>query len=532
MTATSSPPITAKVRWMTKGLDTPVPVAVGADGKVVPGVKTVWAPYPGAQTKLLSSPVFETIVLGGRGSAKTVAIIADALRGVGKGYGSAWLCVFLRRESKDLDDIIRKSRDLIPKIYPDAEFVRSPSPEWRFATGERLVFGHMKREEHLARYQGWEIAWLAVDEVGQFPTPDLILTLVASIRSSSVPQHELRLRLAANPGGPGHNWIRKRYKLKAYGVSDRPDSRRVVGQVLQDTMEDGSKSKQRVAIGSRLEDNIVLLAKNPDYRLGIMTATSNNKHLQRAWVEGRWDILAGGMIDDVWDAKTHVVTPFVIPDSWRIDRSYDHGQTSPYSVLFWAESDGTDYQDAKGRWRSSVRGDLFCIGEIYGCAEGQSEVGVSHTPQQIAEAVVRWELGSGYYGRIRPGPADTQINGGEGGITIASQMRNPVRINGREYAGPRWTDADKRKDSRQQGWERLREMLTNALPPEVGVREREGLFIFETCEHWIENVPALQRHPKKPDDTADEAIDHDADATRYRIRKAKAGRALKLARGQ
>ena len=69
---------------------------------------------------------------------------------------------------------------------------------------------------------------------------------------------------------------------------------------------------------------------------------------ERAWLFGDWDITAGGMFDDLWDASVHVVQPFEIPGTWYLDRSFDWGSSKPYSVGWWAESDGSDIKLADG----------------------------------------------------------------------------------------------------------------------------------------------------------------------------------------
>ena len=52
--------------------------------------------------------------------------------------------------------------------------------------------------------------------------------------------------------------------------------------------------------------------------------------------------VAGGMFDDVWKRDVHVIAPFEIPHSWEITRSFDWGSSKPFSVGWWAESDGTE----------------------------------------------------------------------------------------------------------------------------------------------------------------------------------------------
>ncbi len=83
--------------------------------------------------------------------------------------------------------------------------------------------------------------------------------------------------------------------------------------------------------------------------------------------------------------------------------------------------------------------------------------------------------------------------------------------------GVRWTRAHKGRGSRRTGAERLRALLAGARPGETGAREQPGLFVFETCRHFIRTVPVLPRDDRDPDDVDTNAEDHVYDETRYRV---------------
>ena len=96
-------------------------------------------------------------------------------------------------------------------------------------------------------------------------------------------------------------------------------------------------------------------------------------------------------------------------------------------------------------------------------------------------------------------------------------MQKSIRIDGITYRGVLWTRADKSPGSRKLGWEAIRQMLKNAKRPPDGARDKPGLFVFNTCTEWIQNVPVIPRDGKDPDDVDTEANDHQADSARYRI---------------
>ena len=59
--------------------------------------------------------------------------------------------------------------------------------------------------------------------------------------------------------------------------------------------------------------------------------------------------------------------------------------------------------------------------------------------------------------------------------------------------------------------------MSQSLPASISA------MIMDNCRNLIENLPVLPRDPKKPDDVATGAEDHDYDALRYRVLAMKRG---------
>jgi hypothetical protein len=248
----------------------------------------------------------------------------------------------------------------------------------------------------------------------------------------------------------------------------------------------------------------ILLDADPDYLKTLQS--DSNAHRRKAWLEGSWDIVAGGLFDDLWDPRVHVVEAFPVPESWRVDRSFDWGSTQPFSVGWWAESDGTDATLADGTTRPTVRGDLYRIAEWYGWS-GKPNDGLKMTARKVALGILERERDLGL--EVRPGPADSHIFADARiGRDIAAEMA---------AAGVHWTKAHKGSGSRLIGAERLRALLAGALPRSDGPREQPGLFVFAGCRAFIRTVPVLPRGTGDPDDVDTNAEDHVYDETRYRI---------------
>jgi len=323
------------------------------------------------------------------------------------------------------------------------------------------------------------------------------------------------VRATTNPYGPGHGWVKLRFGL--------PGMRSVVRKGLVDP--EGIPEPTRLVIHSSIYENKILLDQDPDY-INRLAASARNRAEKRAWLEGAWDIVAGGMFDDAWDERYNVVKPFPIPPNWRIQRSFDWGSSKPFSVGWWAQSNGEDIilPGEDGGVRSTVRGDIYRIREWYGWT-GKPNEGLRMLATDIAQGIVERELRWGFrreknnWCRVKGGVADAQIFSAENGNCIATDMKVRTRLDdGYNYPGIGWDPSDKRAGSRVTGWEQMRTMLRNAHPPKYGVREHPGMFIWDNCDQFQRCVPVLPRDEKDPDDVNTEAEDHNADETRYYVR--------------
>jgi hypothetical protein len=468
-----------------------------------------WVPQAGSQEYFLSlrGQVFEVLYEGTRGPGKTDALIMDFCQHVGRGYGAAWRGILFRQTYKQLEDVVNKTKKWIPKIFPAARY-NEAKYIWTFPDGEKLYLRQFQRESDYWNYHGHEYPWIGWEELCNWIDHVGYKRMMSCCRSTN-PNMPRCYRATTNPYGPGHNWVKLRFRL--------PNSRY---KLITDSLdEEGKIEPPRMVVYGYIQENKILLESDPEYIDKIRAAARNKAELM-AWLYGSWDIVAGGMFDDVWNPKYHVLKPFNIPLSWRIDRSFDWGSSKPFSVGWWAESDGSDVQLSDGTWRSTVKGDLFRIKEWYGWRQGRPNEGLTLLATQIAKGIVERELLSGFHHRCKPGPADSSIYSAENGNCIGDDMELPVRLSdGKTYPGVSFTHADKRPGSRKTGWEKMRTMFKNAIPPESGVREYPGLFVFDNCDNFIRTIPVLPRSDKDMDDINTDTEDHIADETRYRVRE-------------
>lgn len=473
------------------------------DGQLTPvlpdGRAVAWAAQPGFQQLFLSCPYFEVLLEGSRGGGKTDGLLMDYAQFVGR-WGAEWRGILFRQTYKQLSDVVEKTRKWFPRIFPDAKFNESDMV-WTWKTGERLWLRYMERKADYQNYHGHSYPWIGWEELTNWADDSCYRVMFSCCRSThkDVPR---RVRGTTNPSGPGHNWVKQRFELPV-----APG--RQAGRVI---VEDG---QSRVAITSSLTDNRVLLFADPEYRARIKQAATSPA-IERAWLEGDWNIVAGGMFDDLWKPGVHILPDFQPPEGWRVDRAFDWGSSKPFSVGWWAESDGSDLMLPGGRLFPTIRGDLFRIREWYGCQPNTPNEGLRMLASDIAKGIVRREHTWGLRSRVVPGVADSAIFAVENGMSIAADMARPLQFGGRRIRGVSWVPADKRPGSRKTGWELVRERLAAAA---ASPREHAGLFVCEDCRDFIRTMPVLPRDlDGDPDDVATDSEDHIADETRYRVR--------------
>ncbi len=365
-----------------------------------------------------------------------------------------------------------------------------------FWNGSKIHLCHCQYAKDVITYQGPEIHVLMIDELTQW-----IWSMYTYLRGRvrlgglNIPDKYKgmfpRILCGANPGGIGHNNVKAEFVDLCRPMEIRQ-------------MEKTEGGLKRQYIPALLEDNPTLLENDPDYEHRLSGMGSED--LVKAMRYGDWNIVAGGAMDDVWVGNKHIVEPFKIPSTWKIDRSFDWGSSKPFSVGWWAESDGCEVEVSPGKTRTFPKGTLFRVMEFYGW-NGKPDTGIKMSAAEVAKEIKAIEGDSSFFsGRaVRPGPADTSIwDSDDKGVSIADKMKRE---------GVRWEKADKGPGSRKAGLEEMRDRFR--VSAEVPM-ERAGLFIFSNCSHFIRTVPVLPRSKRDPDDVDTDSEDHVYDEARYR----------------
>jgi hypothetical protein len=416
-----------------------------------------WQPQTGPQEALIDCPYSEILFGGARGGGKTDGVLGKfGLKE--KRYGRAMNAVFFRREMPQQDDLIERAKEL---YLPTGAEWHEQKKLFKLAHGGRVRFRPLENISDAAKYQGQNLTDAAIEEAGDYPDSSPIDRLFGSLRSvEGVP---VQLILTANPGGPGHGWLKERY------INPAP-----LGWATLVRKLPTGKEHKYIYIPSRVENNKLLMAKDPGYidRLHL----TGSAELVRAWVSGDWEIHEGSYFPEF--SIRHIVAPFEIPKHWPKYVGFDWGYHSPFCVVWGAVSSGKDDQ---GREVAYPKNAIIIYREWTGKGLDNEE---------IAKGIRERSEGEDWVKAV----ADPSIFKHDGGASIGDQLREN---------GVVFQPAD---NERVSGWTQIRLRLK---------RNPAYIYFFATCKYLISSLPALPIDLKKPEDLDSTADDHGADALRY-----------------
>ena len=166
----------------------------------------VFKPNEGPQTEFLASPEREVLYGGSAGGGKSYAMLADPLRYMNHPQFSGLL---LRHTTEELRELVWKSRELYPQIYKGIKWSERKM-QWVAPSGARLWMSYLDRDDDVLRYQGLAFSWIGFDELTQWATPFAWNYMRSRLRSTA-PDLQVYMRATTNPGGPGHQWVKKMF---------------------------------------------------------------------------------------------------------------------------------------------------------------------------------------------------------------------------------------------------------------------------------------------------------------------------------
>ena len=431
----------------------------------------LFKPNEGPQTEFLAASEREVLYGGSAGGGKSYAMLADPLRYMGHPQFSGLL---LRHTTEELRELIFKSQELYPKIWPGIKWSERKM-QWTAPSGARLWMSYLDRDEDVLRYQGLAFSWIGFDELTQWATPYAWNYMRSRLRSTAT-DLPIFMRATTNPGGRGHHWVKKMF------IDPSPYNRSFDATDIDTTevlrypaghSKAGKPLFKRRFIPARLSDN-PYLANAGDYEAMLLSLPEQQR---RQLLQGDWDIKEGAAFTE-FDRHVHVIEPFNIPSNWVKFRACDYGYGSYSGVLWFAVAPNEQ---------------IVAYRELY-----VSKV----LATDLADMIMDLEAEDG---NIKYGVLDSSLwhKRGDTGPSLAEQMISK---------GCRWRPSDRSRGSRVAGKNEIHRRLQIDE-----FTEEPRLVFFNTCTNTISQLPSIPLDKKNPEDVDTKSEDHLYDALRYGI---------------
>tara|TARA_R110000772_G_scaffold183470_2_gene294616 strand:+ start:967 stop:2250 length:1284 start_codon:yes stop_codon:yes gene_type:complete len=382
--------------------------------------------------------------------------------------------LLVRRSTEELRELISVSKQLYPKAVPGIKFMERDKT-WVAPSGATLWMSYLDRDDDVMRYQGQAFNWIGFDELTQWPSNYAWSYMRSRLRTTKASGLPLYMRATSNPGGPGHQWVRRHFldpsaPGEAFWATDE------YGETIQwpkGHTREGEPLFKRKFIPATLFDN-PYLSEDGMYEANLLSLP---EHQRRQLLEGDWDVNEGAAFPE-FNRRSHVVEPYEIPNSWTKFRAADYGYGSYTGVVWFAVVPGSEQ--------------LVVYRELY-----VSKV----IATDLADMILDIESEES----IRYGVLDSSLwhNRGDTGPSLAEQMI---------MKGCRWRPSDRSKGSRVAGKNEIHRRLQVDE-----FTEEPRLVIFSNCTHLISQLPSIPLDKKNPEDVDTHSEDHLYDALRYGV---------------
>ena len=428
----------------------------------------IWKPHKGQQTLALSidESVFEILYGGARGGGKTDAGIVWLLKGV---ESPDFIGLVVRRNHSDLRNWIDRAKTLFTK----AKVTGKPSV-FQFPSGAKVYTSHLNDKDAYQNTQGWNINRLLVEELGQIPREEDYLKLISSVRSTTSVKPQIFL--TCNPGGAGHQWIKKRFGI---GYK-KPDV----------AFRDSVSGRRRIYIPPTVDDNPTLKKLDPDY---VNFLDSLPEPMRSAWRNGDWNVFAGQYFRE-FDPRIHCISEDkakTMGYGEEYNNRYigiDWGYSAPFGAI-WIEV--------------TPENKVFCYKELYGREKHPMEW--AELINKMTTEEVTMSLGDPSMWTRNPMSWNNPATQMYSDRSIANALIGDV-------SRPLVPNLQPANNDRVNGWRNIAQLMhhDNKVKPNFYI-------IKGTCPNLVRTIPDMICDARRPEDIDTTLEDHICDALRYAL---------------
>jgi len=225
--------------------------------------------------------------------------------------------LLLRENFPDLaqaDGLIPRSKQWW--LNSDAKWHESQR-RWTFPSGATITFGYLDSDDAVYQYQGAQFQFIGIDELTQHTEfrYRYLFSRLSRPKEGPLSTIPLRMRAGTNPGGRGHEWVKKRF------------------------IDSKIRDKQTIFVSAKLEDNPS--TDQDEYEKSVANVDPLTRQQLR---HGDWDAIEGGRFKRDWFRWYRRDSDFYLSPAWRflpqhrpifftIDFASSAKQTADFTVI-------------------------------------------------------------------------------------------------------------------------------------------------------------------------------------------------------